>query len=240
MRDYVGFAVLWAALTAAGYYLARGLVQALPVVASEEGSFIDNGFAFILYVLVPVFTFVVAMLLYGVLRFRARSANEGEVAAPRDSRAFSWTWFVITAAINVLVIVHPGITGIREVFGNPTADLVVRANATQWSWSFDYPEYGIEGVNQLVLPEGRRVKVEINSDDVLHSFWVPAFRMKMDAVPGKTTTLYITPNRVISTNEDPTVRVQCAELCGTGHASMRAVVRVLEADEFDQWIQAQQ
>jgi cytochrome c oxidase subunit 2 len=80
------------------------------------------------------------------------------------------------------------------------------------------------------------VKFEITGTDVLHSFWVPAFRMKIDAVPGKVTTLYVTPTVVGAFDDDPNMRVQCAEICGTGHARMRTQVVVVEPDEFEEWL----
>lgn len=144
----------------------------------------------------------------------------------------------MTTALNVLLVIHPGITGLNAILAGPPPELVVQVWAKQWSWSFAYPEHGVSVKDQLVLPAGKRVRFEITSEDVVHAFWVPAFRLKLDAVPGLVTTLHLTPDREISTRDDLNVRVQCAELCGTGHATMRATVRVVSAEAFEQWIAA--
>lgn len=88
-----------------------------------------------------------------------------------------------------------------------------------------------------MLPAGRRVQFNVTSLDVLHSFWVPAFRVKADAVPGQTYTMYITLDRT-GTPDDVAYRVQCAELCGLNHTNMSMPVRVVEPDEFDDWLQS--
>ena len=83
------------------------------------------------------------------------------------------------------------------------------------------------------------VRFEITSRDVLHSFWIPAFRAKIDAVPGLTTTTYATPDRIGSFDEDINYRLQCVELCGVGHGEMTIPVRVVEQSQFDDWIAQQ-
>lgn len=240
MRDHAVAGVLWVALTAAGLWVAQRWIDGLPVVASAEGRVIDHSFALLLRLVVPVFTFVVSLLLYTAVRNRSRGHPVEDVApAPRDNAAFSWSWFAATAALNVLFVINPGLTGLgqmRAKLAQRPEELVVQVQARQWSWSFTYPQYGITVRDRLVLPAGRRVRFEITSEDVVHSFWVPAFRLKMDAVPGRVTTLYVTPDQVISTRDDPTVRVQCAELCGAGHLAMRAAVQVVDADAFQRWL----
>lgn len=90
-----------------------------------------------------------------------------------------------------------------------------------------------------MLPVNRSVRFEITSLDVLHSFWVPGFLMKIDAVPGRTTLMSLTPTRTGSFQTDPNLRVQCAELCGIAHARMRIPVRVVSDEEFDDWVAEQ-
>jgi len=97
----------------------------------------------------------------------------------------------------------------------------------------------VTSYGEIVLPVDRRVRFEVTSTDVVHSFWVPAFRMKVDAVPGLTTTVYITPNRTGSLADDNGFRLQCAELCGFGHYVMGVPVRVVEQGEFEAWIAQQ-
>jgi len=108
----------------------------------------------------------------------------------------------------------------------------VNVTGQQFTWTFEYPS---EKVNspELVLPVNRPVEFKIQTKDVIHSFWVPQFRLKSDAVPGLTTAIRLTPNKT------GRYEVVCAELCGLGHATMRQFVRVLPASEFDSWVSKQ-
>jgi cytochrome c oxidase subunit 2 len=88
----------------------------------------------------------------------------------------------------------------------------------------------------MVLPLGKLVRFDVTATDVLHAFWVPAFRMKIDAVPGQVTTVFARPNTTGTIEIDAGYRLQCAELCGLGHKDMWFGVRVVEQDEFDAWV----
>jgi len=106
--------------------------------------------------------------------------------------------------------------------------------AFQWGWKFDYPDYGISS-NELHLPVNKQVLLKMSSRDVIHSFWVPEFRVKQDVVPGRTTELRITPTLI-----GDTYKVRCAEICGTSHAFMRSPVIVVEEAGFASWVSDQQ
>jgi cytochrome c oxidase subunit II len=108
-------------------------------------------------------------------------------------------------------------------------EMVVRVTGQQFTWTFEYPS---EKVNspELVLPVNRPIEFKIQTKDVIHSFWVPQFRLKSDAVPGLTTAIRLTPNKI------GRYEVVCAELCGLGHSTMRQFVRVLPASQFDSWV----
>lgn len=243
-RDYVNVGLLWFGLTFLGELLLPAW-QFFAAPASAEGRIVDEAFTFLTVMAVPVFAFVISVLIYSVFRFRVRGAlDEDEAAgAPplRSSTTVYLVWLLITGLLAVAILIHPGITGLAELRSEAGADLVVQVTAEQWNWTFTYPEHGvtIEKADELVLPAERRVRFEITGTDVLHSFWVPAFRMKIDAVPGQTTVMYVTPTVTGTSNDDFNLRVQCAELCGTGHARMRTRVQVMAADEFEAWIVAQ-
>ncbi|MFN0088907.1 MAG: cytochrome c oxidase subunit II [Acidimicrobiales bacterium] len=134
--------------------------------------------------------------------------------------------------------INPGFVGLRDLRGSSEADLVVQVQAQRWSWVFTYPD-GVRSTTELALPVDERVRFDVTATDIVHSFWIPAFRTKIDAVPGRTTQLYVTPERTGDADRDFNVRVQCAELCGLGHTVMAAPVRVLERAEFDAWLAAQ-
>lgn len=239
-RDLVISAILWAIMTAVGFFLVTQF-DFLPVRAAEEAEVIDGAFQLLLYLGMPVFTFVIAGLVYSMIRFRNPGETPGEAQPIHTNRFVTWTWFAITSGLAVFIVFNPGIKGIKELTANQNADLVVQVEARKWAWSFTYPEYGItlEEADELVLPVDKRVRFEITSLDILHSFWIPAFRMKVDAVPGQVNHLYATPNQTGSFEDDFNIRVQCAELCGSGHPRMRTGLTILEQDEFEAWVEDQ-
>jgi cytochrome c oxidase subunit 2 len=122
---------------------------------------------------------------------------------------------------------------LSEITASQSDDLTVRVTGFQYGWSFEYPDYGVTS-SDLYLPVGRQIHFEITSRDVIHSFWVPEFRIKQDAVPGQWTTLLVTPSEVGD------FRIRCAELCGYAHSAMYAPVVVVEPDEFEAWIAGQE
>lgn len=230
--------LLWIILTVIGEYIVFN-VNFFPAGAAAEAIIIDDAFRLLMVIGTPVFTFVLAGLVYSVLAFRTQSESLEDGPPIRTSRPVTWLWLVITSALAIYVIFNPGLKGINELNANPNADLIVQVEARKWAWKFTYPEYNvtIEDASELVLPVNRRVKFEITSADVIHGFWVPAFRMKIDAMPGQTNVLYITPNQLSALSEDDfNLRLQCAELCGTGHARMQTEVRVVEQSEFETWL----
>jgi cytochrome c oxidase subunit 2 len=239
-RDYFFAGGLWAIATVAGELLLLPAINYVPASASEEGVIIDQAFRQLIAWGWPVFTFVVVILIYSLLRFRSPD-DSGEDGPPiRTSIRVYSAWTLITIALAAVVLVNPGIKGVLELRANPNADMVVQVTAEQWGWIYSFPEYGVtlDDPDELLLPVDSRIRFEVTSDDVIHSFWIPAFRMKIDAVPGRTTVMYVTPTG--TTDDLYNMRVQCAELCGTGHARMRtAQVRVVETAEFNEWIQSQ-
>jgi cytochrome c oxidase subunit 2 len=118
-------------------------------------------------------------------------------------------------------------------------DLVVQVEGQRFSWLVKYPEHNVQSRSELVLPVDENVQFLVMASDVIHSLWIPGFRVKIDAVPGLTTKVTATPNIVGSYEKDVNFRLQCAELCGAGHAVMRMPVRVVERAEFDEWLSEQ-
>lgn len=236
-RDIFIFAIAWLVLTAALEWWAAG-ISLHPLPASQEAEIVDGAFDLLLYLGIPVFTFVLVFMVYSVIRFRA----DGEDGPPIDTdRRFVYSWVAITAGLAIFVTINPGLLGLAELAADPNADLTIEVTAEQWNWTFDYVDYGLtmEKAEELVLPEGERVLLRVGSTDVIHSLWIPAFRIKADAVPGRIHDVYLTPTESGSFQGDSNFRVQCAEMCGTGHARMRSDVRVVSGEEFEAWIEAQ-
>jgi cytochrome c oxidase subunit 2 len=225
---------LWVVLSAAGIAAAR--IDIFPPAGAREAQVADAAFRLLMRLAAPVFALVVTVLVVALARRRGHGDPPPDAVPGPEHPAVPRAWFGLTAALAAYVIYNPGLVGIHEMRGDPQADLVVRVEATSWSWEAVYPDAGVRS-RELVLPVGRRVRFEITSRDVLHSFWIPAFRTKVDAVPGLRTMLLVTPTAAGTSAAHDAYRLQCAELCGTGHDTMRASVRVVDEETFRRWLQ---
>lgn len=229
-RRHLAVAIaIWAVLSVIGIAAVAGM-PILPIVASEEARVVNGAFVVLTVVSVPVLMFVVVAIVYSAIRFRA-SDDDAEGPAIHGHRALEVGWVVVTFAM-VIGLAAFGTIGLLEIRGDQRADFEVRASATQWAWAFEYPDLGVRS-KELILPVGQRIRITIVSDDVIHSFSVPAFGIKQDAVPGRVTQLYVTPTTT------GTYGAQCAELCGLGHTKMVTRVTVMEPSEFDAWVAQQ-
>jgi cytochrome c oxidase subunit 2 len=182
---------------------------------------------------VPVLLLVVVPPVYAV-RFRARPDDPDADGPPIHGHPrfeLAWVGLSLVAVVGLAIY---GSIGILEIRGSDeTAAIEVRAVASQWKWQFEYPGTTVKS-KELVLPVGERVHILITAKDVVHSFSIPAFGVKMDAVPGRETYFNVTPTFT------GTYGAQCAELCGVGHTQMLAEVRVLEPAEFQAWLAHEQ
>ena len=205
----------------------------LPAQESKEGARIDFVFWFVIAICIAVFAVVAAVTIYSVVKFRVRPDDDSDGPPIHGHTGIEIAW---TAVPTILV------TAIAILSAVALADngklkanrLQVDVTAQQFAWHFKYPQYGGFETDELRLVEGRQVELNLRALDVIHSFWVPEFRQKQDAVPGIVTHLPITPTKVGRRT------LICTELCGLGHALMRAPVVVMKADAFDRWARAQQ
>ncbi len=229
-------ALIWVALTAVGVWWAI-TADLQPLGASREAGIVDDAFQLLTILSVPVFMFVIVVLGYSMYRFRA-SHQETDGAPHASNRLFIALWVSLTSALAVFVIFFPGVSGLAELGDEPEYELTVDVVAAQWNWTIGYPDLNVivPNADELVLPLDRRVLFRILSTDVIHSFWIPAFRIKADAVPGLVHETLVTPTELGTFTANPGFRVQCAELCGTGHTRMAADVRVVTASEFEAWV----
>lgn len=232
--------VLWGVgLTVVGEALVLGL-ELSPTGAAAEAEVVDRAFRTLAALAVPVFAFVFSFLVYSALKFRRRPGGEAEGAPLTGTPAVGMAWLGVTTALTVVLILvgAEGLARLRHA-GQMSPDLVVQVEGMRWGWKVTYPDAGVSTNRELVLPVGRLVRVKVRSRDVVHSFWIPAFRAKIDAVPGMVTSTAFTPNRTGNFEADPDFRVQCAELCGTGHSLMVIPVRVVSEEEFRRWLASQ-
>ncbi len=231
---------IWIALSLGG--IALGLrYTPLSGGASDQATVVDDAFVLLTLLAIPVFTSVLTVLFYSSLRFRARGAHSEDGPPIRSNNPFVVLWLVLSTALTIGVIIHPGITGVNELRAHEgkDVDLTVQVQGTRFAWFVEYPEHNIKANRELVLPVGAVTRFYVTSKDVIHSFWIPAFRVKIDAVPGMTTSVVATPNRIGTFEQDVNFRLQCAELCGVGHATMSIPVRVVEESEFEAWVAEQ-
>lgn len=199
----------------------------LPEAASAEAEKTDALFYFLLYLSIFFFVLVVGATILFAIRYRRR--HPGQRTSPiSGNRKLEFLWSVVPALLLIVVFAW----GFRDYVAQtiPPADAIeVRVTGQKWTWSFDYPADGIS-TNELVLPVDRPAKLTMSSVDVIHSFYVPAFRIKRDVLPNRYTVLWFTPERIGE------YYVLCAEYCGTAHSSMLAKVKVVSEKEYTEWI----
>ncbi|HTZ05739.1 MAG TPA: cytochrome c oxidase subunit II [Gaiellaceae bacterium] len=234
MRKGQILAVLGIAVVAGGIATAVAVVPTwLPVQASREAGRIDFTIWFTIVISIVIFAVVAAVMIYSIYRFRAPQADDWSEGPPvHGSTGLEIVWTVIPllivtsiAIVSAIVLSRNGSAG-----NNP---LQVDVTAVQYSWSFTYPDaHGLTS-SVLRLPKDRSVVLTISTKDVIHSFWVPEFGQKQDAVPGLHTHVHITPDRLGS------YPVICVELCGLGHSVMRSTAIVMTPAAFDKWIKQQ-
>lgn len=244
-RHFVIVGGLWLISTVLVELLAFN-VDLNPPGYAVEARVIDGAFRTMTILAVPVVTFVLATLAYSLWRFRATGNPVGNGPARdgpplRGSGRLVASWLAVTAALCIALIINPGLTGMAELRHEHAPDLLVQVEGYRWGWRIQYPQYGVKSVSELVLPVGERILFQVTAadGDVIHSFWIPAFRVKIDAVPGLVTKTVATPTETGSLADDDGLRLQCAELCGLGHNVMRLPVRVVEPAEFASWVARQ-
>jgi cytochrome c oxidase subunit 2 len=203
-----------------------------PSQGSTQAEQIDTLYDVLMIVSVPVFVLVMTVAIYCVIAFRAKPGEKGDGAHIHGNTKLEVVWVTIPFIIVTALAVYGWIV-LDDIESKQQNEIVVNVTGEQFAWSFDYPEQKVKS-NELVLPVDRPVHFKIHAKDVLHSFWVPDFRMKQDAVPGITTNTRVTPNAL------GTYPVVCAELCGIGHATMRQQVRVVPTAEWEDWVKDRQ
>ncbi len=218
------------------WIIATPISGALPE-ATDHAQEIDFIFKFMSVAAVAVFLIVEGFLLYFVLKYRRRPGDDPEALGSdiHGNTRLEIIWSVIPAIFLVVL------TGIcykvySDIIANHKDAYVINVTAAQYQWVCEHPETKppIIEANSCHLPLEQDVTIDLHSTDVIHSFWVPEFRVKQDAVPGYPTSMHFKTTRA------GTYHLICAELCGPGHAYMRANLYVLPAAQFKTWIKQQQ
>lgn len=200
--------------------------------ASKQAQDIANLFWITFWIATAIFILVEGLLLYAVIRFRRRKP---EVIPPKihGSTPLEIAWTVAPALI--LLIVYVLMVRTMGATAEPPAGAMrIKVIGHLWWWEFQYPELGITTANELHVPVGQPVIVELISDNVIHSFWAPQLAGKTDMIPGQTNTMWF------QADQAGTYGGRCAELCGAQHAGMLFQVIAEPAEQFAQWVAQQQ
>jgi cytochrome c oxidase subunit 2 len=229
--------VLVGVAVGAALALVAILIPWLPDSASREAGLVDNVYWFVTIICVGIFAVVAGVSVYAVWKFRAPPGDLDDGSPIHGHTGLEIVWTLVPAVLVTAIAVYSGVA-LAQAEDIPADHRVVEVSGQQFAWTFAYPDVKLQNgqplrSGELVLPVDEPVEFRIASKDVIHSFWVPQWRMKQDAVQGITTRTVVTPTRT------GTFPVVCTEFCGLGHALMRAQARVLTAQEFDAWVREQ-
>ena len=214
----------------AGHHLIGLLASSdslwFPAPSSTTAAGVDRLFYFILAICLIFFVLIMGVMIAFVLRFRRQSGREIE-ASPSHNNWLEVAWSVVPAIL-VAVIFMWGFVGYLDARTPPDDAYEIQVVAKKWSWAFIYPNGHVD--NNLHVPVDRPISLVMSSDDVIHSLYVPAFRIKMDLVPGRYSKIWFEATDVGEFD------LFCAEYCGTGHSLMNAAVVVHASGEFETWL----
>ncbi|HMT04187.1 MAG: cytochrome c oxidase subunit II [Solirubrobacterales bacterium] len=177
-----------------------------------------------------IFAIVCVALGYALYKWRAKPGDESDGLPIHGNTKLEVIWTLIPVMI-VLGLGGYSWAVLNDIEKTKADAIHVNAYAQQFAWTFGYPESGNKwSEGEIHVPVDRQIIFDLRAQDVIHSFWVPEWRMKKDAVPGLETDVVVTPNR------EGTFQLVCAELCGLGHTTMRAKVVVESQAEYDKWV----
>jgi cytochrome c oxidase subunit 2 len=198
-----------------------------PEQASTIARSVDYLYFFITAVTLFFTGIIFATIFYFMIRYRRRSPDE-KPKAIEGSLPLEIMWTAIPTLIVALIFVWSSTLYFRNA-EPPKGSMEIFVTGKQWMWKIEHPE-GQREINELHVPVGRPVKLTMTSEDVIHDFFVPAFRVKKDVNPGRYTSLWFQPTKV------GTFHLFCAQYCGAFHAGMIGSVIVMEPDEYERWL----
>ena len=187
---------------------------------------IDQAFIYILGIAVVILIGITLTMIYFVFRYSRKRHPVAEDIRGNWQLEIVWTVVPTLIALSMFYVGWNSYMGLRNV---PEGALEIEVNAEMYSWGFLYAN-GKESYDELVVPLGKPVKLNITSLDVVHSLFIPAFRIKVDAVNGMKTYVWFYADRLGE------FVIQCAEYCGIGHSEMMAVLRIVPEEEYQQWL----
>src|SRR5215216_5373083 len=230
MRHFVIAGIL-VVVTTVLVYVGLNAAGLMPVQASAQSVTIDWLWNLELMTISFLFALIVAPLGYSLVVFRRQKGDTTDAKHIEGNTNLEVSWTILPLFI-VMAFAYLGAGNLAEIRRVDPDAMAVKVTGQQWSWSFEYPAFGVTST-ELHVPVGKQILLQMTSRHVIHSFWVPEFRPKQDLVPGRITELRVTPTLVGN------YKVRCAEICGTSHAYMEAPVIVSEQADFDSWMAEQ-
>lgn len=227
MRHFVIVGILVVATTIL-VYLGLNSANLMPLAASAQAIPIDWMWNLELIFMSFFFAIIVVPMTYSLIVFRRKKGDTSDAEHMEGNTTLEIAWTIIPLFV-VTAFAYIGAVNLAETRRVDPDAMVVEVTGFQWAWRFEYPAFGVVS-DQLHVPAGKQVLLQMTSLDVIHSFWVPEFRVKEDVVPGRITELRITPTL------EGDYKVRCAELCGTSHAYMQNPVVISSQAEFDAWM----
>ncbi len=225
------------ALLAIGIGIALSYaIHWFPAQAATQARNTDRLYHVLVIACIPIFVLVTAVILYSVWQFHMRPGEELKDGPPiHGNTRLEVLWTAFPAALLLGMIAYSFVV-LHDNEKKPAREIHVGVTAQQFAWSFQYPPAVTGGApvesDQLYLPKGESVQFRLHSKDVIHAFWIPAFRLQEDVVPGITVQYRATPDRL------GTYPIVCNLLCGIGHSLMRSAVHVIPPAQFQAWIQS--
>jgi cytochrome c oxidase subunit II len=210
--------------------------------ASEERGPIDTLFDVMIVLSSFVFAIVIVMFGFAIWKYRAKPGDESDGEPIHGNTRLEIAWTVIPT---IIVLFGAGYSWVvlDDIEAKADDRMPLHVTSQQFKWTFEYPDVKVDGApletDELHVPVDRQLDIELTALDVLHSFWVPEWGIKRDAVPIGNSGDEVDDQFVVTPNEEGTFSLVCTELCGLGHSTMRATVVVESQDEFDQWVSEQ-
>ncbi|HEV7527866.1 MAG TPA: cytochrome c oxidase subunit II [Solirubrobacteraceae bacterium] len=214
------------------------VIHWFPVQASTQAHNTDRLYHVLVDASIPIFVLVVTVVLYCAWQFRMKPGEELKDGPPIHGNTRLEVFWTAIPTVLLLGLVGYSFVVLRNNEKRPAKEIQIGVTGQQFAWTYEYPPSVTGGKaltsDELYVPEGESVNFSLRTKDVIHAFWIPAFRIQEDVVPGITTHWRATPDRLGS------YPVVCNLLCGLGHGLMRSTVHVVSPSQFHAWIAGQQ
>ncbi|MCH9662758.1 MAG: cytochrome c oxidase subunit II [Gammaproteobacteria bacterium] len=198
--------------------------------ASDLAQKIDDLFYFIYYGSIFLFVAILIVLVWFIFKYRRTAKRQLATSQITHNNTLEVTWTVVPLLLCIFVFAW-GFRDFLKMHVSPVNAKEIYVKAQKWSWSFEYPNDGVVVANKLVVPVNQNIKLRMSSIDVIHSFYLPNFRVKRDVIPNRYSTIWFKPNRIGK------FQIFCTEFCGDRHSFMLADLEVLSTEDYNKWIE---